>query len=79
MIKSSTENVNGRTRKSFYGKSMKEFINWDEMFVIARNKAKELLFEPEFLTPEIQKEIDEWDRIDDFVVSEDKDILKHKN
>ena len=31
MIKSSTEIVNGRTRKSFYGKSMKEFINWDEM------------------------------------------------
>ena len=31
MIKNSTEIVNGRTRKSYYGKSMKEFINWDEM------------------------------------------------
>jgi hypothetical protein len=71
MIKCSTEIVNGRTRKSFYGKCIKEFINWDEIFVIARNKAKELLFEPEFLTPEIQKEIDEWDSIDDSDVSED--------
>ncbi len=31
MIKNYTEIVNGRTRKSYYGKSMKKFINWDEM------------------------------------------------
>ncbi|MHA1730044.1 MAG: winged helix-turn-helix domain-containing protein [Promethearchaeota archaeon] len=31
MIKNSTEIINGKARKSYYGKSMKEFINWDEM------------------------------------------------
>ncbi len=71
IIKGSTEIVNGRTHKSFYGKHMMEFINWDEISVIARNKAKELLFKPEFLTSEIQQEIDEWDCIDDSDESED--------
>lgn len=30
MIKNSTSIVNGRTNKRYYGKKMKEFINWDE-------------------------------------------------
>ncbi len=30
LLKNSTEIVNGRTNKKYYGKSMKEFINWDE-------------------------------------------------
>ena len=30
LIKNSTEIVNGRTQKRFYGKSMKDFINWEE-------------------------------------------------
>jgi uncharacterized protein YwgA len=45
-------------------KSLKPYIK-DSMIVIARNKAKELMFKPEFLTPEIQAEIDEWDSIND--------------
>ncbi|MHA1730274.1 MAG: hypothetical protein ACTSWY_16305 [Promethearchaeota archaeon] len=31
IIKNSTEIINDRARKLFYGKSMKEFIKWDEM------------------------------------------------
>lgn len=30
MIKNSTEIVNGRVQKRYYGRTMKEFINWDE-------------------------------------------------
>ncbi len=30
LLKNSTEIVNGRTNKKYYGKSMKEFINWNE-------------------------------------------------
>ncbi|MFX1457715.1 MAG: winged helix-turn-helix transcriptional regulator [Promethearchaeota archaeon] len=30
MIRNSTETVNGRTQKKYYGKTMKEFINWEE-------------------------------------------------
>jgi len=30
MIKNSTKTVNGRTQKRYYGKNIKEFINWEE-------------------------------------------------
>ncbi len=30
MIKNSTKNINGRTQKRYYGKTIKEFINWEE-------------------------------------------------
>ncbi|MHA1729401.1 MAG: hypothetical protein ACTSWY_11800 [Promethearchaeota archaeon] len=51
-------------------KSIKAYLN-DSTIVIALNKTKELLFQSEFLTPEIQQEIDEWDSIDDSDECED--------
>ena len=32
MIHNSSEVVNGRNQKRYYGKTVKEFINWDEFY-----------------------------------------------
>jgi len=37
----------------------------DATCVIGISKAKELLFRPEYLTEELKKEIEEWDRVED--------------
>jgi hypothetical protein len=45
-------------------KSIKPFLS-DSTLVIGISKAKELLFKPEYLTDELQKEIDSWSNISD--------------
>ena len=45
-------------------KEIKQYIK-DSIVVIAINTVKKLLFKPEFLTEEVQKEIDIWDKAED--------------
>ncbi|MHA1730042.1 MAG: hypothetical protein ACTSWY_15135 [Promethearchaeota archaeon] len=45
-------------------KEIKQHIK-DSIIVIAINTVKKLLFKPEFLTEEVQKEIDNWDKAED--------------
>jgi len=45
-------------------KNLKPYLS-DSTVVIARNEVKKLLFDPSFLTPEIQQEIADWDQFDD--------------
>lgn len=45
-------------------KEIKQYLK-DSIIVIAINTVKKLLFKPEFLTEEVRKEIDLWDKADD--------------
>jgi len=45
-------------------KEIKQYLK-DSIIVIAINTVKKLLFKPEFLTEEVQKEIDIWDKAED--------------
>ncbi len=45
-------------------KEIKDYLK-DSIVVIAINTVKKLLFKPEFLTEEVQKEIDIWDKAED--------------
>ena len=45
-------------------KSLKSYLS-DYVCVIGMAKAKEMLFRPEYLTEELRREIEQWDRIDE--------------
>ena len=45
-------------------KEIKQYLK-DSIIVIAINTVKKLLFKPEFLTEEVRKEIDIWDKAED--------------
>lgn len=45
-------------------KNLKPYLS-DTTIVLGRNKAKELLFKQEYMTPELKQELDEWDKIDE--------------
>lgn len=45
-------------------KSLKPYLS-DSTCVIGISKAKELLFIPEYLTKELKKEMDEWEKVED--------------
>ena len=44
-------------------RALKPYLT-DELIILGMNRAKRLLFKPEYLTEKLKKEIDEWDRID---------------